>query len=91
MTTPTMPSPAPARATPLDKTQPRLNLSVSGQGWSADLTNQLASVAFGESLKVPVYVSHVKGASASAEIKLEARSESDPSVVVSATWIYKDH
>ena len=67
----------------------RLSLTVTGQGWSADLTNELTAVAFGESVKIPVYVSHTGGISGSVSITLKARSESDPSALASATWIFQ--
>jgi M6 family metalloprotease-like protein len=65
----------------------RLSLTVKGEGWSAALTNELAAVAYGESKRIPVYVSHTAGSSASASFTLTARSENDPSISASATWV----
>jgi M6 family metalloprotease-like protein len=56
----------------------RLKVSVSGEGWSAALQNELAAIRFGDSQTVPVFVKHTGNASASAVITLTATSESDP-------------
>ena len=57
----------------------RLSVSVDGQGWTAQLLNDLAAVEAGGSRTVAVYVSRGEGGSASARIALCAVSESDPS------------
>lgn len=56
----------------------RLSVSVEGEGWSAKLLNALATLKFGESKSIPVFVSREKGNAASAIVILQATSESDP-------------
>jgi M6 family metalloprotease-like protein len=56
----------------------RLSVSVDGAGWSADLQNALAALKFGDSQKVPVFVSHAAGSAQAATVTLKAVSESDP-------------
>lgn len=62
-----------------------LAVSVAGKGWTAGLGNELAAVKFGESKKIPVYITRTPGSAASAEVMLTARSESDPSKTARAT------
>jgi M6 family metalloprotease-like protein len=56
----------------------RLNISVEGEGWNAELLNSLTAVKPGDSQKITVYVSRKEKCSASARITLTAQSESDP-------------
>ena len=63
----------------------RLSVSVEGAGWTAQLRNALAAVAFGKSAAIPVYVTRAPGAAPSAAVTLTARSESDPSKTAAAT------
>src|SRR4029078_1606597 len=63
----------------------RLSASASGQGWSADLRNALATAKFGESIDVPVYVSHAAAAEPGNTVTLTATSVSDPSKTATAT------
>jgi M6 family metalloprotease-like protein len=63
----------------------RLSASAEGSGWYAELPNALASAAFGETVRVPVYVSREEGASTNATIELTATSVSDPTKVSTAT------
>jgi hypothetical protein len=63
----------------------RLSVSVDGQGWSARLLNALAVVEAGGSTPVEVYVSAGAGASPSANLTIQAVSESDPSVSANTT------
>jgi hypothetical protein len=63
----------------------RLTVSVEGTGWTAQLRNALAAVAFGKSAAVPVHVTRAPGASASAVLTLAVRSESDPAKSATAT------
>ncbi|WP_211232951.1 immune inhibitor A domain-containing protein [Solirubrobacter soli] len=57
----------------------RLSATATGTGWSAKILNALTAVKFGESVKVPVYVTKGTGASANGTASLTATSESDPS------------
>jgi hypothetical protein len=61
----------------------RLSVSVSGDGWSAQLPNSLVAVPFGEAAEVTVYVSAGSGAGA---VTLQAASESDPSKTATVSW-----
>ena len=63
----------------------RLSASASGQGWSADLRDALATAKFGESIDVPVYVSHASAAEPGNTVTLTATSVSDPSKTATAT------
>jgi hypothetical protein len=63
----------------------RLSASVEGRGWTAQMLNGLASVEFGASRQVAVYVTHGAGADASAKVTLKAVSESDPTKSATAT------
>jgi M6 family metalloprotease-like protein len=63
----------------------RLSVSVDGKGWAADLKNVLAAVKFGESVEIPVYVSHTPESAGTATVTLKAISESDPSKTATAT------
>ncbi len=65
----------------------RLSVLVEGAGWSAVLRNALAAVKFGESVRVPVYVSRTAQGAASATVTLKATSESDPTKVGTARWM----
>jgi M6 family metalloprotease-like protein len=69
----------------LDSDIYRLSVSVEGQGWTAQLRNELAAAKFGESKKVAVYITRTPGSAVSAKVTLEARSESDPSKTAKAT------
>ncbi|WP_051323810.1 immune inhibitor A domain-containing protein [Candidatus Solirubrobacter pratensis] len=60
----------------------RLSVSASGTGYSAALRNAFATARFGETVSVPVYFTRGTGAGS---VTLTAKSESDPSKVVSAT------
>ncbi|MCJ7580328.1 MAG: peptidase M6 [Candidatus Aminicenantes bacterium] len=57
----------------------RLTVSVEGEGWTAQLLNGLASVKFGGSQQVEVYVSPQDRGAPTAKVTLLATSESDPS------------
>lgn len=63
----------------------RLDVSVSGEGWSARLLNALAAVEAGESRSVTVYVSPEAGSADEPTLTLRATSESDPSKTASVT------
>jgi M6 family metalloprotease-like protein len=63
----------------------RLSVSVDGRGWSAQLSDALASAGFGGSIIVPVHTSRLPGGSASAKVTLKAVSESDPTKTATAT------
>ncbi len=63
----------------------RLTVTAEGEGWNARLLNGLASVKFGGSQQIKVYVSRENGSASSAEVTLRASSESDPSKVAMAT------
>ncbi len=64
----------------------RLSVTIEGEGWNAQLTNELAAVVFGETQAVPVFVSHGKSCAREASVTLTAVSESDPSKKVSARY-----
>jgi M6 family metalloprotease-like protein len=63
----------------------RLSVAVEGQGWSVDLQNALATVPFGRSLTIPVYVAPTGVIRRPARVTLTAVSESDPSKHASVT------
>jgi len=63
----------------------RLEVSINGQGWQVQLPNALASVEFGQSSDIIVYVLPSKGASREATIVLKATSESQPDKTAEAT------
>ena len=65
----------------------RLDVSVSGEGWSARLLNALAAVEAGASQSVTVYVSPEAGSADEATLTLRATSESDPSQTASVTVV----
>jgi hypothetical protein len=65
----------------------RLSVSVDGKGWSAQLSDALAAVQFGGSILVPVYASQRSGSSTSAKVTLKAVSESDPTIMATATCV----
>jgi hypothetical protein len=67
----------------------RLSVSITGKGWNSQIMNSLASVKPGNSEKVPVYISCEKGSSSSAIVTFTARSESDPSKIVSSSYKIK--
>ena len=62
----------------------RLSASATGTGWSAKVLNALTAVKFGDSVKVPVYITKAAGASANGQVQLTATSESDPSATQTA-------
>jgi hypothetical protein len=62
----------------------RLSASAAGTGWSAKLVNALTAVKFGDTVKVPVYVTKALNASSAGTVSLTATSESDPSVTQTA-------
>jgi hypothetical protein len=62
----------------------RLAVDVGGEGWSARLPSAIAAVEFGQTTKIPVFVS--AGASATATVRLRAVSESDRSKTSTATY-----
>ena len=63
----------------------RLSAAATGQGWSAELRNTLATAKFGESVDVPVYISHAAAAEPGNTVKLTATSVSDPTKTATAT------
>ncbi|HPU94516.1 MAG TPA: peptidase M6, partial [Candidatus Saccharicenans sp.] len=63
----------------------RLEVSINGQGWQVQLPNALASVEFGQTSDITVYVLPSKGASQEATIVLKATSESQPDKTAEAT------
>ena len=68
----------------------RLSVSIEGGGgatpMTAELQNALAAVKFGESVKIPVFVSHAAGTRGTAQVVVTATSESDPSKTAKATF-----
>jgi hypothetical protein len=63
----------------------RLSATVEGKGWTVQLLNGIASVEFGGSRQVTVYVSNEAGSSSSARVTLKAVSEGDPTKTATAT------
>jgi M6 family metalloprotease-like protein len=63
----------------------KLSASASGQGWTAELRNALATAKFGESVDVPVYVARTAESAARNTVTLTATSVSDPSKTATAT------
>lgn len=61
----------------------RLSVSAQGAGWSAQLANNLATAAFGQTVKVPVHVS--PGSAPAGRVRLTAISVSDPAKTATAT------
>ena len=55
----------------------RLSASVTGDGWTAELPNALATAAFGETVNVPVYFTHTADSAAIGHVSLTATSVSD--------------
>jgi hypothetical protein len=62
----------------------RLSVAVEGAGWTAQLQNALASLRFGESNAVQVFVT--RGTAPTATLRLTATSESDPSKTATSTY-----
>ena len=62
----------------------RLSATATGTGWTAKILNALAAAKFGETVKVPVYVTKATGAAAAGTVSLTATSESDPSATQTA-------
>jgi len=67
----------------------RVSVTVEGTGWLADLQSAVVAVKAGESVEVPVFVRHARGAAASATVTIKAVSESDPTKTSSATTTVK--
>jgi M6 family metalloprotease-like protein len=63
----------------------RLEASVAGDGWTAQLRNALATARFGQSISVPVYVTRGAAPAKSATVTLKATSVSDASKTATAT------
>jgi len=63
----------------------KLSTSASGDGWSAQLYNDLATARFGDTVSVPVYVTRTAAAAAGGTITLTATSVSDASKTATAT------
>jgi hypothetical protein len=56
----------------------RLSASATGAGWSAGVRDALATAKFGETIKVPVYVTRAAGSAQNGTVTLTATSVSDP-------------
>lgn len=67
----------------------RLSVSVEGNGWKVQLLNGLVSINPGDSEKIAVYLSREENCSDFAKVTLTARSESDPSKIVSSSFKIK--
>ncbi|MBF8187432.1 M6 family metalloprotease domain-containing protein [Nonomuraea sp. K274] len=63
----------------------RLKAEVQGKGWTAQVPNALASVAFGKQALVTVNAVRGSGGDRLARVKLTATSESDPARTMTAT------
>ena len=58
---------------------------VAGNGWNAQLYNELATAEFGQTVNVPVYVTRVPTSTGLTTVTLRATSESDPTKTTTAT------
>jgi hypothetical protein len=63
----------------------RLEVSIEGEGWTAELLNALTAVPFESSRPIAAYVSHDDGSAATAILTVRATSESDPTKRATAT------
>jgi M6 family metalloprotease-like protein len=63
----------------------RLKAEVQGKGWTTQVPNALASVAFGKQALVTVNAVRESGGDRLARVKLTATSESDPTKTMTAT------
>ncbi|MFI7612069.1 peptidase M6 [Nonomuraea terrae] len=63
----------------------RLSASAAGEGWQAQLPNDLATAAFGESVEVPVFVTRTPDSAHAGTVTLTAASVSDPAKTATAT------
>ncbi len=63
----------------------KLASSVSGDGWTAQLQNALATARFGETITVPVYVTRNAAPAKNATVTLTATSVSDSTKTATAT------
>jgi len=57
----------------------------TGQGWTAQLYNELATAEFGQTVNVPVYVTRVPTSTGNTTVTIRATSESDPTQTVTGT------
>jgi hypothetical protein len=69
----------------LDSDIYRLEAAVSGDGWSGQLYNALATAKFGSSTEVRVYVERGESYSGNATVTLRATSEGDPTKTATQT------
>jgi len=65
----------------------RLSATVSGEGHTANITNELIAIPFGETRDVKVYIANDKKSSQKSTITVNVTSVSDPSVSVFRTRI----
>jgi M6 family metalloprotease-like protein len=56
----------------------RIDVTVDGAGWAADVQNALVAVRAGESVRVPVFARRVPGDAGSARVTVRVASDSDP-------------
>ena len=75
---------APGGAAHLNYDVYRLSATVTGAGWSAQLSNALAAVKFGGSQTIPLYVRRTAGTAFPATVTLRATSESDATKTATA-------
>jgi hypothetical protein len=61
----------------------RLSVRVEGEGWSARMPNALATVPFGQSAPVSLFLSPGSG---EATVTVTATSESDPARSATIAW-----
>jgi M6 family metalloprotease-like protein len=67
----------------------RISVSVQGAGWAAQIQNALATVPFGGTHTVPVFVSKTANAADSAIVTVRAASESDPTKKAVTTYVVR--
>jgi M6 family metalloprotease-like protein len=67
----------------------RLTVSIVGEGWTAQLTNELAALPFGKTQTIPVFAAHEESCAHEAIVTLTATSESDPTQTVTIKYTLK--
>jgi M6 family metalloprotease-like protein len=67
----------------------RLSVSIEGKGWNVQLLNNLTTVRPGDSVKIQVFVSHIKRCANVAKVTLTARSENDNAISVTSSFVIK--
>lgn len=58
----------------------RITVDVDGEGWNADILNELVAARRGDEVEIPVYITREKGSEKEASITMTAVSESNSTV-----------